>query len=180
MTRIETEAKIAELEEELLEAQDELKARPTNTIEVEVIKEVTIENSSTGGDIGALGKALADAQSEFKAVGKNKDGHGYRFSNFQSIVEHSTPILSKNGLSISQLGVTKMLGKTLLTGVKTILIHESGGYISSESYIPTMKTKMNSLVQVYGVNSSYQKRYNWLAICGLSTTDDKTDTDGVA
>ena len=173
MNREESIARIEELE-------DELRDRPTNTIEVEVVKEVTIENSSMGGDIGALGNALANAQSEFKSVGKNSEGHGYSFSNFQSIVEHSTPILSDNGLSISQLGVTKMLGKTLLTGVKTILIHESGGYISSESYIPTMKTKMNSLVQVYGVNSSYQKRYNWLAICGLSTTDDKTDTDGVA
>ncbi len=178
MNKEETLEYVTELEDKLSEAKQELLDRPTRTI-VEV-NEIVIENSVIGGDIGALGKALSSSQSEFKAVGKNSQGHGYNFSNFQSIVEYSTPILSKNGLSISQLGVTKMMGKVLLTGVKTILIHEGGGYISSESYIPTVKTKMNSLVQVYGVNSSYQKRYNWLAICGLSTTDDVTDTDGVA
>jgi len=178
MSREETMDYIQELEEKLSESRTELMERPEKVI-VET-NEVTIENSSMSDSIGALALALSKSQAEFKAVGKNKDGHGYRFSNFQNIVEYSTPVLSKNGLSISQLGVTKMMGKVVLTGIKTILIHEGGGYISSEAYVPTMKTKMNSLVQVYGVNSSYLKRYNWLAICGLSTTDDKTDTDGVA
>ena len=178
MTKGESLSYISDLEEKLSEAKQELMDRPERIV-VET-NEVTIENSDMGGDIGALSKALSTAQSEFRAVGKNKEGHGYSFSNFQNIVEYSTPILSMNKLSISQLGVTKMMGKTVLTGIKTILMHESGGYISSEAYVPTIKTKMNSLVQVYGVNSSYLKRYNWLAICGLSTTDDKTDTDGVA
>ena len=180
MNRQESEAKIEELEELLEEAKAELEARPTREIEVEVIKEVTISNSEIGGDnLGDLFQALAKCQGEFKAVGKDKEGHGYDFSSLQSIMEHSSPILSKNNLSITQLMVTKMVGKTVLSGVRTILGHSSGGYVSSEAYIPTMKTSRNTLVMMFGVNTSYVKRYSWLAACGLSTTDDKTDTDGV-
>jgi len=177
LSKEETLDYIAELEEKLHEKNQQLLDRPERV--VAEVHEVVIENSDMGGDLGALFGALAIVQGDMKAVGKNKDGHGYKFSNFQAIVEQSTPSLSSNGLSITQLVVTKTIGKVVFSGVKTILGHVGGGYVSSEAYVPTVKTKMNSLVQVFGVNTSYIKRYSWLAICGLPTTDDKTDTDGV-
>lgn len=148
------------------------KVEPKQPEGVEVISGET----DMGGDIGALALALSKAQSEFKSIGKNTEGHGYNFSDFQSVIEGSSPILSKNELSITQLLVTKQVGNTLLSGVKTILIHSSGGYVSGETYVSTERTKMNTLVQIFGVNTSYQKRYGWLSICGLSTTE--RDTDG--
>jgi len=170
MTKQETMDYIEELKQELED-------RPVKIETVIEVQEVTISNSDMGGDIGKLAEALAKAQGEFKSVVKGSEAHAYNFASFQQVVEASTPTLSKNGLSIIQLTVTKVIGKAVFSGVKTILAHEGGGYVSGEAYIPTMKTKMNTMVQMFGVNSSYLKRYGWLAICGLATTDE--DTDGV-
>ncbi len=176
MNKEEAQDYIQELEGKVQELNTQLIERPERVIES--IHEVVVENSTMGGDIGALAKALADAQSKFKSIGKNAEGHGYAFSDLQQVIESTSPILSKNGLAITQMLVTKMLGKNLMSGVKTILIHEGGGYISGESYVPTVKTKMNGTTQVYGVNTSYLKRYGWLAACGVATTE--KDTDGVS
>jgi len=175
MTRIETEAKIEELEEQLLDAQDELKARPTNTIEVEVVREITIENSSMGGDVGKLTSALAKCQGEFKSVHKGSAAHSYNFASLESILTYSQPITSKNDIAIIQLSVSKVIGKTVFAGVKTIISHKDGGWFSSEMYQPVQKTKMNSLSQVIGIVNSYFRRYMVQSVLGLSTTD----TDGV-
>jgi ABC-type uncharacterized transport system ATPase component len=174
MTKEETFAKLNEQENKIIELQEELTNRPEKT--VVQVNEVVIENSSMGGDIGALALALSIAQGEFRSIGKDQEGHGYSFTGFQSVVEKTSPILSNNRLAITQLMVTKMLGNVVLSGVKSILMHESGGWISSEAYIPTVKTKMNSTVQMFGVNTSYIKRYSWLAICGVATTE--KDVDG--
>lgn len=174
MTKEETMAKLAEQEEMIEELKTTLAERPEKI--VVQVNEVVIENSSQGGDIGALAGALATAQGQFKSIGKDEEGHGYMFTGFQSVVEKTSPILSKNGLSVSQMMVTKMLGNTVLSGVKTILMHSGGGFITSEAYMPTVKTKMNSLVQMFGVNTSYIKRYSWLSICGVATTE--KDVDG--
>jgi len=178
LTKEESMDLIAELEDKIKEVNHTLVNRPERV--VAEVHEVTIENSSMGGDLGKLFGALASAQGEFKAVGKDKEGHGYNFSSLQNIIEYSSPILSKNELSITQLMVTKLVGKTVLSGVKTILGHSGGGYVTAEAYIPTSKTSRNTLVMVFGVNTSYIKRYSWLSVCGLSTTDDETDTDGVS
>ena len=183
--KITGEYKMAQTKEEIMgyltqleDANQLLKEKLATTPERVVVQvnEVVIENSSMGGDIGALALALSIAQGEFRSIGKDQEGHGYSFTGFQSVVEKTSPILSNNRLAITQLMVTKMLGNVVLSGVKSILMHESGGWISSEAYIPTVKTKMNSTVQMFGVNTSYIKRYSWLAICGVATTE--KDVDG--
>ena len=172
MTRIETEAKIEELEEQLLDAQDELKARPTNTIEVEVIREITVSNSDIGGEnLGALFGALANVQAKLKATKKGASGHGYNYSDLESVIDNYSPLTSKEGLSVVQVNVSKIVGKTVFTGVKTILGHKDGGWISGEIYVPIAKTKMNSLVQMAGVSISYLRRYGVQSILGMASTD---------
>ncbi len=176
MNRQESEAKIEELEEQLLEAQDELKARPTNTIEVEVVKEITVSNSDIGGDnLGALFGALAKCQSEFTSVKKGSSAHSYNYADIQAVIEATSQITSKNNISVVQMNVSKIIGKTIFVGVKTILGHKDGGWISSEVYIPVMKTKMNTIVQMAGVTITYLRRYGLQSALGLSTTD----SDGV-
>jgi len=177
MTQVEAKAKIAELEEDYEDmkgqaedAQDELKARPS--IEVEVFKEVTITNSEIGTDgMGELFHAMSKCQGEFKAVHKGAKAHKYDYADLQSVLEASMEITSKNGIAVVQMNVSRIVGKTLFVGVKTILGHESGGWISSEIYIPTMKTKMNTIVQMAGVNMTYLRRYGIQAALGLATTD---------
>ena len=69
------------------------------------------------------------------------------------------------------MNISKVSGEHLLVGVKTILMHSEGGYISSEIFVPATKTKMNSLVQMAGVNITYLRRYGIQSALGLATTD---------
>ena len=124
-----------------------------------------------GGDIGALAGALAKCQGEFTAVKKGTEGHGYSYSDITAVLKASSPITSKHGIAITQVNLSKITDDVLLTGVKTILMHSGGGYISGEVYMPTSKTKMNSLVQMFGVNTTYLRRYGLQSALGLSSTD---------
>ena len=169
LTKEETFAKLNEQENKIIELQEELANRPEKT--VVQVNEVVIENSSIGGDIGALAEALSKCQGEFTSVKKGASGHGYNYADLQSVLESAYPITSKHGISIIQLNVSKMLGNTPLVGVKTVICHTNGGYMSGEVYIPTVKTKMNSLVQMAGVNITYLRRYGIQSALGLSTTD---------
>ena len=81
LTREETLAKLAEQEEKIAELQTTLAERPERL--VVQVNEVVIENSSQGGDIGALAGALAIAQGQFTSVVKGASGHGYDYANLE-------------------------------------------------------------------------------------------------
>ncbi len=170
MTKQETFDYIEELEDNVKELNEELRGRPERL--VIQVNEITIENSAiaeTG--MGEFFQALSNAQGEFRATHKGSSGHGYDYADLDAVLSNSSPITSKFGISIVQMNVSKMLGKTPLVGVKTIVGHEGGGWISGEVYMPTMKTKMNSLVQMAGVNITYLRRYGVQSALGLATTD---------
>ena len=158
------------------ELEQELKDRPVKIETITETKEVTITNSEQGGaNLGDLFGALAEAQGEFKSVHKGVEAHAYNYADIEAVLEACTPITSEHGLSIVQMNVSKVIGKTVFIGVKTILGHKGGGWISGEVYIPTTKTKMNTVVQVAGMNITYLRRYGVQSALGLSTTDN----DGV-
>ena len=128
--------------------------------------------SDMGGNIGGLAGALAKCQGEFTAVKKGTEGHGYSYADIDAVLTMALPITSKNHIAITQMNMSKTLGIGVqLTGVKTILMHKDGGWISSETFMPTEKTKMNSLVQMAGVNTTYLRRYGIQSALGLATTD---------
>ncbi len=131
--------------------------------------------SSQSAELGHLGLALAHCQAEFKAVHKGKAANNYNYADLESVLDACRDITSSNELSIIQLNMSKAIGNNLLVGVKTILLHSSGQYISGEIYVPAVKSKMNTLVQMAGVNITYLRRYGLQSILGLATTD----TDGV-
>ena len=81
------------------------------------------------------------------------------------------PITSANGIAITQMNISKQVDNISYIGVKTLLIHSDGGYISSEIFTPIEKTKMNSLVQMAGVNITYLRRYGIQSALCLATTD---------
>ena len=163
---------------ELKATNEELVA--AKTIEKIVTKNVEVEKEinplTTQSDaLNELADALANAQIEFVGVGKDSEGHGYDYADLDSIVMYAKPIIAKQGLSIAQMIVSKMHGTLLLSGVRTILMHKSGQWLATEAYCPTIKTKMNSTVQILGVNTTYIRRYQYQAMLGLTTVD----TDGV-
>ena len=124
-----------------------------------------------GGDIGGLAGALAKCQGEFTAVHKGTSAHNYSYADIAAVLLSSSKITSKHGIAVTQVNLSKIIDNVLLTGVKTILMHESGGYITGEVFMPTEKTKMNSLVQMFGVNCTYMRRYGLQSALGLATTD---------
>jgi hypothetical protein len=162
-----------EVSKEDFEKKFEVVAEQPKPKEVSKPKQLTIISGETdmGGDIGALAGALAKCQGEFTAVKKGTEGHGYSYADIEAVLRSSSPITSKNGISITQMNTSKTDGSTLLIGVKTILMHKDGGYISSEIFVPAQKTKMNSLVQMAGVNITYLRRYGIQSALGLATTD---------
>ena len=163
MTKEESLSYISDLEEQLRDRPEKI---------VKEIHEVTITNSEIGGEnLGELFGALAKCQGEFTAVKKTSEAHSYNYADIAAVLKATSSITSKNDISITQMNVSKMLGNTPLVGVKTILGHKGGGYVSSEVYIPTVKSKMNSMVQMAGVNITYLRRYGIQSALGLATTD---------
>jgi len=136
---------------------------------------ITETVSSQSEQLNELGKALALCQGEFEAVKKGTKAFNYNYADLEAVLAASRDITSKHGLSVVQMNMSKTIGDNLLVGVRTMLLHESGQWISGEIYVPAVKSKSNTLVQMAGVNITYLRRYGLQSILGLATTD----TDGV-
>lgn len=127
-----------------------------------------------------IAMALVKAQTELKNPDKNQQGHGYRYADLASILDQTKPVLSKNGLAISQLATDDGNGRV---GVKTILLHESGEMLESNLTlpIPEMLTrdgkKMMTDTQAAGAAITYARRYAISAILNIAADED-TDAAG--
>jgi len=114
----------------------------------------------------ALGKAQAEMPvaifDEVNAFLKNK------YATLGKVIETATPIMGKNGLSYSQLTT----GSGGEIGVETILMHESGEWISSTATLPIEAEKGKSKAQVAGSNISYLRRYALASILGIYSDED--------
>ena len=126
------------------------------------------EHSET---LGKLALALSKAQSEFVGVKKDSEGYGYSFADLNAVIKASAPIFTKHELAITQDTLGCIVDGIYYAGVKTMLIHSSGEWKSATGWIPTERSKQNPLVQMFGVNSTYFRRYQYQAILGLATTD---------
>ena len=153
-------------------------AKSYRAVKEEVKKDTTTKDivilqgeTEIGGSIGGLALALAKCQGEFTAVKKGSSGHGYNYADIEAVLKATMPITSANGVAITQMNISKQVDNISYIGVKTLLIHSDGGYISSEIFTPIEKTKMNSLVQMAGVNISYLRRYGIQSALCLATTD---------
>jgi hypothetical protein len=62
-------------------------------------------------------------------------------------------------------------------GVESILMHESGEFVSERILIPLTEEKGKSKVQSAGSTLTYLRRYSWASILGMYSDE---DSDGVA
>jgi len=122
--------------------------------------------------IASLSKALVLAQSEFKGVTMNSVNPFYKskYADLGAVIETCKPILSKHGLAVSQLAE----GGDGQAGVTTMLIHESGEYISTSLVVPISGSNIS---QEAGKTITYLRRYGLAAILGLYADED-TDAEG--
>lgn len=120
--------------------------------------------------IAALGEALSKAQGEFRAVKFDSTNPFLKnhFASLGALIEHTRPILAKNGLSVSQLS----FGEDGTAGVTTILLHSSGEWIGDSMSMPVGEEKGKSTAQVAGSIITYLRRYSYASILGLYADED--------
>ena len=116
-------------------------------------------------------KDLINAQSEIGTLPKDKQGYGYNYTDFDTVVKTVKPILKKNHLGFCQLLDTKDNGKN---GITTILFHESGESFQSWFELPAGQVSKVAC-QNMGASITYIKRYALCAVLGCSSDE---DTDG--
>ena len=129
------------------------------------------ETRDTSPTIGKLATALVKAQAEMPAAKfdatnpflKNK------YATLGCVIETARPILAKHGLAIMQPIISSRNGDI---GIRTMVIHESGEFISSEVYMPIIEQKGVSLAQVAGSIISYLRRYSISSMLGIYADED--------
>lgn len=132
-------------------------------------------NMNTSTEIKELAMALAKAQGEFPVIPKTKHvdfqpvGKArvkYDYADLADVLKAVHPILSRFGLAIIQ----PISSNPDNLFIETMLMHESGQYISSIYPIPFMER-----AQEQGAQITYARRY---ALCALLGIQSDADTDG--
>lgn len=128
-------------------------------------------NSST--TITKLASALVKAQAEMPTIkfdAKNPFLNN-KYATLGAVIDATRPVLDKYGLAVIQFPVSHE-GRT---GVRSILLHESGEYIEDVIMLVPESAKGLSINQSTGVTISYLRRYSYVSILGLYAEE---DTDG--
>jgi len=113
-----------------------------------------------------IATALNKAQSEMKVALKDSTNPFFEssYADFASVWETCREPLTKNGLSVSQLCINE--GE--LIGVETVLMHNSGEWISSRLLLKPVKSDPQS----QGSALTYARRYSLSGIVTLATEAD--------
>ena len=118
----------------------------------------------------AISAALVKAQSQFKPVAKDSENPFFKsnYADLSSILQSVMPVLTSNGLGLSQ----PMKVDNGITILCTKLIHESGEVMESEMVLPIVQDP-----QKFGSLITYYKRYQLQAMLGISTQDEDDDAN---
>lgn len=126
-----------------------------------------MEKSET---LSELAFALSKLQAKAHDVFKSKTGYGYKYSDLASVLDVTRPLCAEFGLAVTQLCESDVANTTMI-GVETMLVHQSGEYISSKLYMPITPAKGMSPAQCAGSVITYARRYALAAILGIAQTD---------
>lgn len=121
--------------------------------------------------ISALTEALAKAQGSFPAVQKSGENKhlGNQYSTLDDIIAAVRKPLAANGLSFVQ-PLTADEGTFLL---ETILMHQSGEWLSSEATVPNLSgNRAVNELQAFGTSLTYMRRYMLTAMLGVTAEED--------
>lgn len=118
-------------------------------------------------NITKLAVALVKAQSEMGNASKDSKNPFYKssYADLNAIREVSIPVLNANQISVLQ-PTTSIDGKAF---VETVLLHESGEYLSSLTEI--VVGKQND-PQAHGSGVSYARRYGLQSLLNIGAQDD--------
>lgn len=120
----------------------------------------------TSESIDKISAALALAQSEFPAIVEDSTNPHFKskYADLSEIINKTRPILSKNGLAVTQ-------GSVFSEGRLTViarLLHSSGQWIETEISIRPVKDDPQQI----GSAQTYGRRYTWCALVGVEGEPD--------
>jgi len=120
--------------------------------------------------LGELATALRNFQEKQEAIqfDSKNDFLKNKYATLGALIKGSKQNLADNGLSVTQLMED--------SGVRTMLIHVNGEYISAHFAIEATASKGTTHAQQVGIATTYARRYAYASILGLVTEEDK---DGV-
>lgn len=118
-----------------------------------------------------LFSALIKARTKIEAVVKDKEGYGYKYATLDNVISMLKDVLPGYGLGYAQFPET-IDGKD---GVTTIVMHESGEYMSARYEMEATEVKGTNLTQQKGASITYTRRYALCSVFGIPTEE---DTDG--
>lgn len=118
-----------------------------------------------------LFSALIKARTKIETVVKDKDGYGYKYATLDNVINMLKDVLPQYGLGFAQFPES-VDGKD---GVTTIVMHESGEYMSARYEMEATEMKGTNLTQQKGASITYTRRYALCSVFGIPTEE---DTDG--
>lgn len=119
-------------------------------------------------NITELLAALAEAQFEFPTMPKSSKAYGYNYTDLDTIVQMTKPILHKHGLAYIQ----SVGGGGERVTLTTRLFHKSGQYIEDTAAIPEITGAKNNAAQLLGMGITYMRRYALCAMLGITSDED--------
>lgn len=116
--------------------------------------------------IGQLAKALSIVQGQLTPAKKDSANPFFKskYADLNSVWDACRDLLAKNNLAVAQLTQKGENGVI----VETVLMHESGEWLSGEMFLPLTKQD----AQAVGSAISYGRRYALASLIGVVADDD--------
>jgi hypothetical protein len=126
--------------------------------------------------IAKLAVALVKAQGDMKSIVKDSTNPAFKssYASLEATVDTVRPILARYGLCTLQGESAPETDEGKLTGfnVETIVLHESGEWISTAVFVPVEKPSAQGAVSAL----TYGRRAGLRAVFTLADTDDDGET----
>lgn len=113
--------------------------------------------------------AMVKAQGEFTTLPKDKEGYGYKYTDLDTVISTTKPILQKNGLGFMQMLSSLENNKSAIT---TRLFHVSGEWVEDITPLPDVALGKTNAAQNLGAAITYMKRYSLCSMLGISSDED--------
>lgn len=116
--------------------------------------------------IGKLAKSIALSQVEVENATKDTKNEFFKskYADLAAVLNVVRPVFSKHNIAIVQLPSFS----APIASVETMLIHESGEFISNICFAPVSKQDAQGI----GSAITYLRRYSLAAMCGIAQEDD--------
>lgn len=124
--------------------------------------------------------AIAAAAAEIDPVERDTGGQlgnrKFQYASLAAAVKTIRPILAEHGLGVVQPPVQKTVEGVEYAGCRTIILHESGGLVESETILPLDGGDERNPLQNFGKVVSYCRRYSY----PFFVADDEADAPEAA